>query len=89
MTSEHAAGLFRRFLAERVLGEIAARLDADRPELRAALVASQLVGLAVARYAVRLAPLTAAGAGELVRWAGAGPAVLPHRNRAAPKEEQS
>src|SRR5215470_6172377 len=70
VTSEHAAGLFRRFLAERVLGEIAARLDAGRPELRAALVASQLVGLAVARYAVQLAPLTAAGADELVRWAG-------------------
>ena len=68
VTSEHAADLFRRFLAERVLGEIAAELDAGRPELRAALVSSQLVGLAVARYAVRLAPLTEAGTDELARW---------------------
>ena len=34
----------------------------------AALVASQLVGLAVTRYAVRLAPLTAADDGELADW---------------------
>jgi AcrR family transcriptional regulator len=68
VTSEHAANLMRRFLAERVLGEIAATLHADRPDLRAALVASQLVGLAVARYAVRLAPLTATDHDELARW---------------------
>jgi AcrR family transcriptional regulator len=68
VTSEHAASLFRAFLAERVLGGIAAWLSADQPELRASLVASQLVGLAIARYAVRLAPLTAAGTDELARW---------------------
>jgi len=89
VTSEHAAGLFRRFLAERVLAEIAARLDAGRPELRAALVASQLVGLAVARYAVRLAPLTAAGADELVRWAGPVLQYYLAGSEPAPKEEQS
>jgi len=89
VTSEHAAGLFRRFLAERVLGEIAARLDAGRPELRAALVASQLVGLAVARYAVRLAPLTAAGTDELVRWAGPVLQYYLTGTEPAPKEEQS
>jgi len=89
VTSEHAAGLFRRFLAERVLSEIAARLDAGRPELRAALVASQLVGLAVARYAVRLAPLTAADADELVRWAGPVLQYYLTGTEPAPKEEQS
>jgi AcrR family transcriptional regulator len=70
VTSEHAAGLLRQFLAEKVLGEIAAALGADQPELRAALAASQLVGLAVARYAVRLGPLAAAGQAELSRWIG-------------------
>jgi hypothetical protein len=45
-------------------------LRADRPGLRAALVASQLVGLAVTRYAVRLAPLTAADDGQLIDWVG-------------------
>ena len=52
-------------------------------------MASQLVGLAVARYAVRLAPLTAADADELVRWAG--PVLQYYLTGAepAPKEEQS
>ncbi|MGE5292688.1 MAG: TetR family transcriptional regulator [Micromonosporaceae bacterium] len=68
VSSEHAANLLRRFLAERVLGEIAATLRTGRPDLRAALVASQLVGLAVARYAVRLPPLTDTDPGELTRW---------------------
>ena len=66
VTSEHAARLLRRFLAEGLLRDIAASLPADRPELGPALAASQLVGLAVARYAVRLPPLTAAGDEELV-----------------------
>jgi AcrR family transcriptional regulator len=68
VTSEHAAAIMRRFLAERVIGEITAALAVDHPELRGALVASQLVGIAVTRYAVRLAPLTAAGPDELARW---------------------
>jgi AcrR family transcriptional regulator len=68
VTSEHAADVLRRFLAERVLGGIATRLRADHRELRAALVASQLVGIAVARYAVRLAPLAAADTDELAGW---------------------
>jgi AcrR family transcriptional regulator len=70
VTSEHAADLLRRFLAEKILGEIAATLRAGQADLRAALVASQLVGLAVARYAVRLGPLTAADTDELSRWVG-------------------
>ncbi len=68
VTSEHAAAVMRRFLAERVFSAIAAALGADQPELRGSLVASQLVGLAVTRYAVRLEPLAAAGTGELVQW---------------------
>ena len=67
VTSEHAAGLLRRLLAEQVLREIAVSFPSGGPELGAALAASQLVGLAVARYAVRLPPLTAADTEELVR----------------------
>jgi len=66
VTSEHAAGLLRRLLAEQVLREIAVSVPSGRPEFGAALAASQLVGLAVARYAVRLPPLTAADTEELV-----------------------
>ena len=66
VTSEHAARLLRRFLAERILREIAISFPSSRPGLGAALAASQLVGLAVARYAVRLPPLAAADTEELV-----------------------
>lgn len=68
VTSEHAAGLLRRLLAEQVLDEIAASLRSETAELGAALAASQLVGLAIARYAVRLDPLAAADPDDLVRW---------------------
>jgi AcrR family transcriptional regulator len=66
VTSEHAAMLLRRFVSDRILREIAASFPSRGPGLGAALAASQLVGLAVARYAVRLPPLTAAGTEELV-----------------------
>lgn len=68
VASEHAAGLLRRLLAEQVLGEIAASFRSEGAELGAALAASQLVGLAIARYAVRLDALAAAGTDDLVRW---------------------
>lgn len=68
VTSDHAAGLLRAFLAERVVGQIAAGLASGQAELRAGLVASQLVGLAVSRYAVRLPSLVAADPDDLVRW---------------------
>jgi AcrR family transcriptional regulator len=66
VTSEHAAMLLRQFLSERILREIAAAFPSGPPGLGAALAASQLVGLAVARYAVRLPPLTAADTEQLV-----------------------
>jgi len=55
----------REFLTERIHREIAARLPGDQPDLRVALVASQLVGLAIARHVIGLAPLQTAGTGEL------------------------
>jgi AcrR family transcriptional regulator len=70
VTSEHAAALMRRFLATEVLARIATALGADQAELRAALAASQLVGLAVARAAVGLRPLADADVDELVAWIG-------------------
>jgi AcrR family transcriptional regulator len=66
VTSEHAARLLRQFLAGGLLRDIAVSLPSDRPGLGAALAASQLVGLAVTRYAVQLPPLTSAGTEELV-----------------------
>ena len=68
VTSEQAAQALRTFLAQRVLGGIAEALDIDQGELRAALASSQLVGIAVARYAVRLPPLAAAADEQLIGW---------------------
>ena len=68
VASEHAAGLLRRLLAEQVLGELAGSFRSESADLGAALAASQLVGLAVARYAVRLDALAAADTEDLIPW---------------------
>jgi len=52
-----AAAMFREFYTRSVLERVAAELDADRPRLRAALCASQVMGLAVAMNVVGLGPL--------------------------------
>ncbi|MEV4109871.1 TetR family transcriptional regulator [Nonomuraea sp. NPDC049695] len=67
-TSEHAAALIRSFLADDMLGKVTQKLGVDHPELRAALAAGQLVGLAITRYAVRVEALVAAEPGELTDW---------------------
>lgn len=68
VTVERAAALLREFLAEKMLGPIATLTGSDEAELRAALAASQLVGLAVARHAVGLKALTTAETEHLVAW---------------------
>jgi AcrR family transcriptional regulator len=57
VSNEHAAALLREFLAREVLGRLAAAASPDRPELRASLAGSQIVGLAMARYVVAVPPL--------------------------------
>jgi hypothetical protein len=71
LASEEAARLLRQCLAEQIRGEIAATLRAQ-PELRIALAASQLAGIAIARDAIGLAPLAAADH----RYPGTGPSHL-------------
>ncbi len=57
-TSEpEAANLVRQFLTHNVLQPIAERLGADDAAYRASLVMSQIVGFALARNVVALAPL--------------------------------
>jgi AcrR family transcriptional regulator len=66
--NERAAEMMRQFIAREVIGRVAASLKLDQPELRAALAGSQLVGIAVLRYVIRLEPI-----------ASADPAVLAQR----------
>src|ERR1700720_4349825 len=68
--NEDAAALLREFVTREVLGRIARALELDQPQLRAALVASQLVGLAMIRYVVKVEPLASARTDNLVAWLG-------------------
>jgi AcrR family transcriptional regulator len=62
-----AAEVMRMVLAERVLAPLARSIRADHAELRATMVATQFVGLAMARYVVGIEPLASASPEEVVR----------------------
>jgi AcrR family transcriptional regulator len=65
-----AAQALREFIRREIIGRVAGVIEADRPELRANLVASQIVGLIVARYLVQVAPLAELPADEVVPLVG-------------------
>ncbi len=60
-----AAALLRGLIETRLVGPIAAALGADRAELRATLVGTQMVGLVMVRYVVGVEPLASAPAAEV------------------------
>jgi AcrR family transcriptional regulator len=66
--SDRAAAMLREFISREVLGRLAEALDLDQPQLRASLAASQLVGLAMIRYVVKLEPLASAPPGQVAKW---------------------
>jgi AcrR family transcriptional regulator len=68
-----ATPLMVGFLRRELLARIVAELDVDDAELRAGLVASQIVGLIVARYIAKLPGIADASPEELV--ARIGPTV--------------
>jgi len=70
---EDAAALLRRFLGSEVFGRLAAGLEGDDAPLRVELAGSHLIGLAIARYVVKVEPLASADAEEIV--AAVGPAI--------------
>ena len=74
-SEDEAAALVRDLLTERILVPIARRLGGDRPELRAALLGSQMAGLVVARHIVGLRALVDTSPEEL---AAAVAPVLQH-----------
>jgi AcrR family transcriptional regulator len=73
---EFAARMLRQFMMREVLGRIARELDAPDSELRASLAASQIVGLIIARYGLRLGALADATPDEVV--SRVGPIVQWH-----------
>ena len=72
INSESHARLLREFLTTQILRHLAAPLELDEAEapLRTSLVASQIVGLVVTRYILRLEPLTASSVEDLVEIVG-------------------
>ncbi|MBA2552666.1 MAG: TetR/AcrR family transcriptional regulator [Geodermatophilaceae bacterium] len=66
LSSEESSRRLGDFVAREIMTRLAARLDSDRPQLRATLTGSQLIGLAVGRYLVQVDPLTQASVEELV-----------------------
>lgn len=60
LTDDQLLGMFRGFLLETVLTPLVAEFAPDDHRLRATLLASQVVGLAMARYVAALEPLASA-----------------------------
>lgn len=58
--------LLAGFLSRELIGRIAKTLGVDDAELRATLVASQMAGLLLTRYVLRIAPIATASVDELV-----------------------
>jgi AcrR family transcriptional regulator len=73
--NEWTARLLREFLVSKVLRRVVATLgyDPDERAARAALVASQLIGMVMARHVLRLEPFASASPESLV--AAIGPTV--------------
>jgi len=73
LTNDAAMGMIRDLLVREVFGPITRALGVPDAQLRATLVGSQFVGLAIMRYIARLEPLASASVDELV--AAVGPTV--------------
>jgi AcrR family transcriptional regulator len=68
LTHDGAADSLRGFLTEALVGRVAMVLDVPDAALRATLVGSQLIGLAIVRYLLRIEPLASADAATVVHW---------------------
>lgn len=66
VAEERAATMLREFVSDEILTLIAATTDHPDAQLRASLVAAQLVGIAMLRYVVRVEALAAADNSELI-----------------------
>jgi len=73
MTNETAMAMIRDLLVREVFGPITQTLGVPDAQLRATLVGSQFIGLAIMRFVGRIEPLASASIDELV--AAVGPTV--------------
>jgi AcrR family transcriptional regulator len=65
-----AAELFGVFIQTRLFDPLLAALGSNQPELRSELAISQLAGLGMTRYILRLEPLASAHSDNVIDWIG-------------------
>ncbi|MGH1526131.1 TetR family transcriptional regulator [Leifsonia sp. L25] len=70
LSSGPGTRMLREFLTREVFARLAALSHGDDAELRADLAASQIVGVLMTRYALKLEPIASAGPDELARRVG-------------------
>src|SRR5499427_4952918 len=70
VASSSAASLLREFVTREILARVAEALELDQSPLRASLAASQLIGLAMLRYVVKVEPLASASPENVAAWIG-------------------
>lgn len=66
VSHDESTVLLRNFVTEQVLGRLSGLLGETDGPLRASLVGSQMIGLVMARYIVRVEPLASTPADEIV-----------------------
>ncbi|MEI6449512.1 MAG: TetR family transcriptional regulator [Actinomycetes bacterium] len=71
VTHEKAAAMVRDLITRRLVGPVTQALHVLHPELRATLVGSQLLGLAMVRYVTRVEPLASLDRVTVARVMGA------------------
>jgi AcrR family transcriptional regulator len=69
-SQERAAAMMAEFFSTTVFGRVAESVGSDRPELRAALCGSQVIGLGMFRYVLKMQPLASADVDTLVAMVG-------------------
>jgi hypothetical protein len=70
MTHPESSALLREFVAHELFARLAGFVDGPDANLRVELAAAHLVGVALLRYILRVAPIASAGIEELVTWLG-------------------
>jgi glycerol uptake facilitator-like aquaporin len=70
VTKEGAARMLREFVSEAILSVVARAAEPADAEFRAALVASQIVGLGLTRLVLKIEPIASASHDDLARAIG-------------------
>ncbi len=66
VSNDEAGHLMASFIRDNVLGPVVGAIDTTHPELRATLISSQFVGIAVVRYIIKIEPLASMDCQRLI-----------------------